>query len=58
MSHQHSTNSINHGTTTLFPLIIQYTEKDGITTTKRLEIESTENETCDNIIEQIIGPLR
>lgn len=54
-----ATDASNHGSTKLFPLIIQYfdVKKNGITT-KVLEIEITKNETSDTITELIITQLR
>ncbi|XP_046746421.1 uncharacterized protein LOC124411372 [Diprion similis] len=54
-----ATDASNHGSTKLFPLIIQYfdAKKNGITT-KVLEIENTKDETSDTITELIITQLR
>lgn len=54
-----STDATNHGSTKLFPIIIQYFDKqrNGITS-KLLEIESTKNETSDTVVEIILKQLR
>lgn len=54
-----STDASNHGSTKLFPIVIQYfdKQKNGITS-KLLEIECTENETSDTIVEIILKQLR
>ncbi|CAK1554358.1 unnamed protein product [Leptosia nina] len=53
-----ATDASNHGSTKLFPLVIQYfdVKKNGITT-KVLVIENTKNETSDSITELIIRQL-
>ncbi|KAL0902496.1 hypothetical protein ABMA27_000350 [Loxostege sticticalis] len=54
-----STDASNHGSTKLFPIVIQYLDiqKNGITS-KLLEIECTENKTSDTIVEIILKQLR
>lgn len=54
-----STDASNHGNVKLFPIVIQYfnKEKDGMTS-KLLEIEVTKNETSDTVVEIILQQLR
>ena len=54
-----ATDASNHGSTKLFPLVIQYFDvKKHVITSKVLKIENTKNETSDTITELIITQLR
>lgn len=53
-----STDASNHGSTKMFPIVIQYFDKKKGITSKLLEIECTENETSDTIVDIILKQLR